>query len=86
MKKEVLWTHGNAKGVRITLEAGEELGSHSAPGRVFIVCCKGEGVINLPDGEVQLSEGKVIDLEPGIPHSVKASKDLTLYLTLFMPK
>ena len=40
-------------------------------------------MINLPEGEVHLSEGEVIDLEPGIPHSVKASKNLTLYLTLF---
>ncbi len=68
--------------MRITLEAGEELGSHSTPGKVFIVCCEGRGTVSLPERDVPLQKGDVLDLDPGVPHSVKAEDGLTLYLTV----
>ena len=86
MKKEELWTYGGVKGVRITLEAGEDMGSHSTPGKVFIACCEGRGTVSLPDRHISLREGDVLEVDPGIPHSVKAEDRLVLYLTVFAGK
>lgn len=84
MKKEKMYEFKDARGVRITMEAGERMESHTAPGRVFISCCKGRCLITLPEMEINVSEGDVVDLAPGVPHSVEAKEYTVLYLTLFL--
>ncbi len=83
MIKEDLWAHEGVRGIRITLEAEEELKSHSTPGKVFIVCCDGKGEVSLHGQRVPLKRGDVLEIGPGVPHGVKAEDRLTLYLTVF---
>jgi hypothetical protein len=49
--------------------AGDTYGRHAHDAHKVLFCLEGSIVFHTPDGDVQLSEGDRLDLDPGIEHA-----------------
>ena len=72
--------------IRLVLPAGKEIPTHKAPGPITVQSL--EGRVAFAAGEVtqQLAAGQLLYLSAAEPHSVRALEDLSLLVTILLPK
>jgi quercetin dioxygenase-like cupin family protein len=97
LKEEPSWLRGdrNARTLveepafRVTLtalKAATRVREHRTDGWVSIQTTRGHLRVHLPQREVDLPAGRVVVLEPGVPHDVEALDDESAFLlTVAMP-
>jgi quercetin dioxygenase-like cupin family protein len=68
--------------VLLVLRSGGRMDQHRASGPVSIQAIDGRFTVDLPSGEVELTAGELVALEPNIPHGVKAIEDSVFLLTI----
>ena len=62
--------------------AGQELTEHSSPYRAIIQVLEGQAQISLGKDTVIAEAGAWINMPPGLPHSLKATSEFVMLLTL----
>jgi quercetin dioxygenase-like cupin family protein len=68
--------------VLLALKAGGRMDEHRASGPISIQGIDGRFTVDLPSGEVELTAGELVALEPNVPHGVKAIEDSVFLLTI----
>ncbi len=68
--------------VLIAMHGGAELKTHTAPGIISVQVLEGEIVFGTAEKTANLTEGQMVTLHKGVPHSVFAKKESTFLLTL----
>lgn len=68
--------------VLMALKAGARLEEHSASGPISVQALSGRLRLRLGESSVDLTEGELLMLEPGIPHDVEAIEDAAFLLTI----
>lgn len=97
IKEEQAWKDGdrnaitifksdNMRLVLIALHTGAELKTHTAPGMISVQVLEGEIIFGTEQKNATLTEGQMIALHKGVPHSVFATKESTFLLTLTIPQ
>ena len=66
---------------QLVLRAGEEISSHSVPGYAIVHCLEGRVMLRA-HREAELSAGDWVYLQRGEEHSVSATEDSVLLLTI----
>lgn len=93
IKEEQAWKDGDrnaitlfkSDGIRlvlIALHVGAEMKTHIAPGIISVQVLEGEITFGTELKTTKLTEGQMITLHKGVPHSVFANKESTFLLTL----
>lgn len=96
IKEEQAWKEGDRNAITIfksdgmrlvliALHTGAELKTHTAPGIISVQVLEGEITFGTEEKTVKLTEGQMITLHKGVPHSVFANKESTFLLTLSIP-
>lgn len=70
--------------IRLVLRTGKEIATHSAPGEITVHCVEGKATVALADKSCELNAGTMLYLAAGEPHSVHASEDSTLLVTILL--
>lgn len=83
--RRVLLDDAVVRVVLVSIPAGQRLPDHSAPGLVTICCLSGNVTFSEAGASCQLIPGKLIRVLPGGEHSVLASEDSRLLVTLVKP-
>lgn len=83
----VIADNDNVKAVVINLRGGAVLPEHSTPHAVAIQALSGSGEMRISGATEKLSPGRLLLLEPGVPHDVRpdAGSDMVL-LVLHLKK
>ncbi len=71
--------------VNITLFAfdkGEEISAHTSPGDAMVQVLDGEAVINIDGEKTNATTGQVVVMPANVPHSVSASTQFKMLLTV----
>jgi len=68
--------------VVMALRAGASIAEHSAKVTTSVHVVQGQIRMNLPDGPVELTEGRLLILAADLPHDVHADLDSAFLLTL----
>lgn len=96
IKEEQAWKEGDRNAITIfksdgmrlvliALHTGAELKTHTAPGIISVQVLEGEIIFGTEQKTAKLTEGQMITLHKGVPHSVFANKESTFLLTLSIP-
>ena len=78
----VLSDDANGKVVLFAFAAGDGLAQHVAPLPAIIQIVKGEASLTVGEESVAGKPGTWIQMEPKMPHSIKATTPLVMVLTL----
>lgn len=70
--------------IRLVLRKGKEIATHSAPGEITVHCVEGKVTITSAGKSCELTTGTMLYLASGEPHSVHASEDSTLLVTILL--
>lgn len=70
------------KEIRIALQQGVEMKEHKTPFPIVVHLLSGEVEFKIDEDVKTLTEGSIISLGGGIPHSLRASKDSVVRLSL----
>ncbi len=76
-------------GLRLTLfrfSAGQELSEHTTPARALVQVLAGTCDFSYSGESHALKAGDLLHMPPGLPHSVKATGDMTLLITQISPQ
>jgi quercetin dioxygenase-like cupin family protein len=68
--------------VLMALKAGGRMEEHHASGPISVQVLEGHVRMHLPDGAVDVPSGRILTLEPRIPHDVEALEDSAFLLTI----
>lgn len=68
--------------VLIALHKGAEMTKHKVKGMISIQVLKGRIILNTDEQSIKLSEGQMLAMHDGIPHSLLANKKAIFLLTL----
>ncbi len=71
--------------VNITLFAfdkDEEISAHTSPGDAMIQVLDGEALINIGGKKIKATTGQVVVMPANVPHSVRASSQFKMLLTV----
>ena len=68
--------------VLIAFRAGGEMADHHADGGVAIQVLSGEVVVTVQGAQHALAAGDLLDLEPGLIHSLSARRESAILLTV----
>jgi len=68
--------------IRLVMPAGKELAEHKAPGEIVVHCLEGAIAFTALGKTEELTAGKLLYLNPGEPHSVRALEDSSFLLTI----
>ena len=80
---ETLAKYSGFSVVLVLMKAGTEMGTHHTDGRTSLYVVQGRIRINLPDEQrVDLGNGELLVLEPGLEHDVQALEESTFLLTI----
>lgn len=71
--------------VLIALHPNAEMITHTAPGAISVHVLEGEIRFTTPEGPTVLTQGQILGLHAGIPHSVLAQTEAVFLLTLTLP-
>jgi quercetin dioxygenase-like cupin family protein len=93
IKREDTWKKGSRSGmtllkgqglrvVLVAMRAGTTIPSHRADGPLSLQVVEGAITFSAAPQEVTLTEGQVLTLQAGIPHSVEAIEESAFLLTL----
>jgi quercetin dioxygenase-like cupin family protein len=80
-----LFKTGSLEVIRLVLHQGKHIATHIAPGELTLQCLTGQATIGLTDRSCDLAAGTILYLAAGQPHSVQATDDTTLLLTIALP-
>lgn len=72
--------------IRLVLPAGKEIPTHSAPGPLVVQCLEGCVSFSTMGREIDLEPGRLLHLEPGEPHALRAVENSSLLLTILLPR
>ena len=72
--------------VLIAMKAGTRMEGHKADGSISIQGLTGNLRLHLADQTVELPAGRLLTLERGLPHDVKAMEDSSFLLTISWPR
>ena len=81
VSKEIL-RNNNGTITVFAFDAEQELSEHTAPFNAFVQILDGEAQINIEKTPHTLSEGQMIQLPAGKPHSLKALKRFKMLLIM----
>jgi len=81
VSKEIL-RNNNGTITVFAFDAEQELSEHTAPFNAFVQILDGEAQINIKKTPHTLSEGQMIQLPSGKPHSLKALKRFKMLLIM----
>jgi quercetin dioxygenase-like cupin family protein len=70
--------------IRIVLRAGSELPTHQVPGEITVQCVEGKVAFTIGDVTRELRAGALLYVEGGGAHSVRASEDSSLLVTILL--
>lgn len=79
---QVLSDVGAARLVLFAFKAGQQLKEHSTSSQILVQALRGRIVFNAPGQSIKLRAGMVLQVEANVPHSVTASTDAVMLLTL----
>ena len=68
--------------VRLVLPAGKEIPNHKVSGPITVHCINGRIEFTAMGATQELSQGELLHLTPGEPHSVKAIENAVVLLTI----
>ncbi|WP_169776979.1 cupin domain-containing protein [Campylobacter mucosalis] len=72
----------STKEIRINLQSGSAMKEHQAPGAIMVQVLRGEIDFGVNGEVIKLNELDMITLEANVPHSLLASKDSIVRLSL----
>ena len=72
--------------VLLALHAGAELKTHTAPGVISVQVLDGQLLFRTAEQTAELTQGQLLTLHAGIPHSVLAVTEAAFLLTLAVTK
>ena len=70
--------------MRVVLQAGLGLPEHSVAGAISVLCLEGEAVVTTPSRHCHLGAGRLVVLDGGEPHAVRAVTDASLLVTVLL--
>jgi len=70
--------------IRMTVPAGRALAEHAVRGEITLQCLEGEVAFDAHGRTAILRAGEMLYLEGGAPHSLRASADSLLLLTILL--
>ena len=70
--------------MRLVLRAGQALPEHSVAGAITVQCLEGEAVLTTPSRSCHLSAGRLVVLNGGEPHAVRAVTPASLLVTILL--
>ena len=70
--------------IRIVLPAGNELPPHQVPGEITVQCLEGKVAFRVGEVDRELTAGKMLYLEGGSKHSLRASENSSLLVTILL--
>ena len=70
--------------MRLVLRAGQRLPEHSVAGAITLQCLEGEAVLTTPSRSCHLGAGRLVVLDGGEPHAVRAVTDTSLLVTVLL--
>ena len=70
--------------MRLVLRAGRRLPEHSVAGAITLQCLEGEAVLTTPSRSCHLGAGRLVVLDGGEPHAVRAVTDTSLLVTVLL--
>ncbi|HYN63352.1 MAG TPA: cupin domain-containing protein [Candidatus Limnocylindrales bacterium] len=70
--------------MRLVLQAGASMPEHSVQGAITVQCLEGEATLTTRSRTCQLCAGRLVVLEGGEPHAVRAVTDASLLVTILL--
>jgi quercetin dioxygenase-like cupin family protein len=70
--------------IRLIVHAGSEIPQHKVSGEITLHCLEGHIELGVDPAPIALKTNEWIYLEGGAPHSIKAIKDSSLLLSIFL--
>jgi len=70
--------------IRLVLPKGKELATHAAPGEITVQCIEGRASFSNSGRSCELLPGTMLYLGAGEPHSVLATEDCSLLVTILL--
>ena len=70
--------------MRLVLQSGLGLPEHSVAGAISVQCLEGEAVVTTPSRTCHLGAGRLVVLDGGEPHAVRAVTDTSLLVTVLL--
>ena len=70
--------------MRPVLPAGRTVPEHQVAGPITVHCLEGEPMLTTPSRTCRLEAGRLVMLEGGEPHGLKALSDASLLVTLVL--
>ena len=83
-RQMTVFRHAPVTKVLFAFDSGGRLADHSAPGVVSIHVLEGSLLILADGQEYQVSEGRVLVLNPGVLHDVSATEPSAMLLTVHL--
>lgn len=68
--------------IRLSLPAGKEIANHKVSGPITVHCIKGRVEFTAMGATQEISQGELLHLMPGEPHSVIAVENSVVLLTI----
>ena len=68
--------------MRLVLRAGQALPEHSVAGAITVQCLEGEAELTTSSRSCHLGAGRLVVLNGGEPHAVRAVTDASLLVTI----
>jgi quercetin dioxygenase-like cupin family protein len=81
-----LYTNDHVKAVLFAFDAGQSLSEHQAAQPAIIQILDGEATLTIDDDVLEGHPGTLIDMKPGLRHSVYAKTRLVMLLFLLQTK
>lgn len=70
---------------RLVLGAGKTFPAHAVPGPITLQGLSGEVELEHPGGSTLLAPGRLVCLQGGAPHALRALSDASVLLTIVLP-
>lgn len=79
---ETLAREGGSSIVMMAMEAGDSVREHATPGPVSIQLLRGHARLTAAGEDIELREGQLALLQPGVPHDLRAEAQSVVLLTV----
>lgn len=83
-KSMALFKSNQLEVIRLVLPAGKSLPSHRVDGEITVQCLQGDVDIEADGKHAQLRAAQMLYLQGGVSHSIAASSDSSLLLTVVL--
>ncbi len=70
--------------IRLRLPLGRSMPMHQVAGEITVQCLEGVIDFETPDGVQQLQAGQMLFLRGGVPHSLLATEDASVLVTIVL--